>query len=95
VPVLVAPPRPMPSTPPTLPKHNRDLRLQREAIVRAWMQNRVATWPADKAPPTGEADILDAKTELEGMGIPEQMIQDARWIGWKRLPGRPRKIRQV
>ena len=76
---------------PELPKNAGMVRAERQAAVRGWMADRVTNWPIDKPPPTMADDIRDAKKELKG--IPEQMIEDARWPGWKRAPGRPQKIR--
>jgi len=74
------------------PKHSGAALALRRATVASWMENRALTWPADRSPPSVADDIVAAAIELPGM--PQQMIEDARWPPWRRPPGRPRKIRQ-
>jgi hypothetical protein len=63
------------------------------ATAAAWTRHRVATRPNDRPPPTLADDIRDAKAEIPQ--IPQRYIRAARWPGWKRGPGRPRKSGKI
>jgi hypothetical protein len=85
-----AAPRPSPTRPADLPKHRAARRAEQEAAAKYWMQIRVLNWPENMPPPSIEADIAAAKDELSA--VPQRVIRNHRWPGWRRPPGRPRKI---
>jgi hypothetical protein len=82
-----------PTPPRALPRHVAALRAEMAATTTAWMRARVATWPGDRSIPSMQDDVEAAAIELPG--VPQRYIRAARWPGWRRGPGRPRKSGKI